>query len=148
MNEDKKSLKFFDKLKKVKHIEIYIAIIFIVIILLIYLSNFSNKSKTENQSSKYSDSSISAYISDMETNLEGILSNIGGVSNVKVMITLDMSKAEVADSKITLNSFPPIKGVIVTAKGLSNTATKLKVLQAVEAVLDITSGNIEILSSD
>ena len=148
MSEEKKGFKLFDKLKKVKHIEIYIAVIFVVIILLIYMSNFSSKSKTETQSSKYSDSSISAYISDMETNLEGILANIGGVSNVRVMITLDMSKAEVADSKITLNAFPPIKGVIVTAKGLSNTSTKLKVLQAVEAVLDITSGNIEILSSD
>ena len=147
MNEEKKGFKLFEKLKKVKHIEIYIAVIFIVIILLIYMSNFS-KNKTENQSSKYSDSSISAYISDMETNLESILANIGGVSNVRVMITLDMSSAEVTDSKITLNSFPPIKGVIVTAKGLSNTSTKLKVLQAIEAVLDITSGNIEILSSD
>ncbi len=148
MSEEKRGFKLFDKLKKVKHIEIYIAVIFIVIILLIYMSNFSSKSKLDNQTSKYSDSSITAYISDMEANLEGILSNIGGVSNVRVMITLDMSKAEVADSKITLNTFPPIKGVIVTAKGLSNTATKLKVLQAVEAVLDITGGNIEILSSD
>lgn len=147
MSEEKKGFKFFDKLKKVKHIEIYIAVIFIVIILLIYLSNFS-KDKPESQSNKLNDSSITAYIDNMETNLESILSNIGGVSNVKVMITLDMTKAEVADSKITLNSFPPIKGVIVTAKGLSNTAAKLKVLQAVEAVLDITSGNIEILSSD
>lgn len=147
MSEEKKGFKFFDKLKKVKHIEIYIAVIFIVIILLIYMSNFS-KGKSESPSNKLNDSSITAYIDNMETNLESILSNIGGVSNVKVMITLDMTKAEVADSKITLNSFPPIKGVIVTAKGLSNTATKLKVLQAVEAVLDITSGNIEILSSD
>ena len=78
MSEEKRGFKLFDKLKKVKHIEIYIAVIFIVIILLIYMSNFSSKSKLDNQTSKYSDSSITAYISDMEANLEGILSNIGG----------------------------------------------------------------------
>ncbi len=147
MNDEKKpGLKLFDKLKKVKHIEIYIAIIFVVIVLLIYLSNFSSSKKASNIDS--SDQSISAYIDKLETNLEEILSNINGVSNVKVLITLDMNQAEVNSSQINLNSFPAIKGVIITAKGVGNTATKLKVLQAVEAVLDITSGNIEILSSD
>lgn len=147
MNE-KKGFKWLEKLKKVKHIEIYLAIIFVVIILLIYMSNFGSKSGKTTSNNTTGELTISSYVKEMETNLEEIISNIGGVSNVKVMITLDMGKAEVSDSKITLNSFPPIKGVIITAKGVGNTATKLKVLQAVEAVIDITSGNIEILSSD
>ncbi len=149
MNEKKTGFKWLEKLKKVKHIEIYVAIIFVVIILLIYMSNFSSKSsnKTTNKTIS-SDQSIAAYIENMENSLEEILTNIGGVSNVKVMITLDMAKADVSDSQITLNSFPPIKGIIVTAKGVSSLANKQKVLQAIEAVLDITNGNIEILSSD
>ena len=148
MNEKKSGFKWLEKLKKVKHIEIYVAIIFVVIILLIYLSNFSGRSNKTTNKTISNDQSIAAYIDNMETNLEEILTNIGGVSNVKVMITLDMSKAEVNNSQITLNSFPPIKGVIVTAKGVSNLANKKKVLQAIEAVLNITNGNIEILSSD
>ena len=44
--------------------------------------------------------------------------------------------------------FPKIKGVLVTAKGVNNTANKLKVLHAIEAVIDVTNGNIEILSSE
>ena len=94
-NEKKSGFKFLEKLKKIKHIEVYIAIIFIVVLLLIYLGNF-NKS----------------------------------------------------NENIVLDKFPTIKGVLITAKGVNDTATKLKVLHAVEAVIDITNGNIEILSSE
>ena len=144
IKEKKVGFKWLEKLKKIKHIEIYVAIIFLVIILLIYLSNFSNKQK----SSSKDEMTITAYVNQLEDNLENILSNIGGVSNVKVMITLDMASASIEDSKITLSAFPEIKGVIITAKGVNNTATKLKVLHATEAVIDIKNGNIEILSSD
>ena len=143
-DKEKKTFKWLDKLKKVKHIEVYIAILFIVVLLLIYLSNFSN-SKSDKTTSN--DLSVTAYISNLEQNLEEILGNIGGVEDVKVMITLNLNQVEVSDSKINLNQFPEIKGVIITAKGVENTSTKLKVLHAVEAVLDITNGNIEILSS-
>ena len=144
IKEKKVGFKWLEKLKKIKHIEIYVAIIFLVIILLIYLSNFSNKKK----SSSNDEMTITAYVNQLEDNLENILSNIGGVSNVKVMITLDMASASIEDSNITLSAFPEIKGVIITAKGVNNTATKLKVLHATEAVIDIKNGNIEILSSD
>lgn len=148
MSEKKSGFKWLDKLKKIKHIEIYISIIFIVILLLIYLSNFSSKANNDqNKTTNTNELTVTEYISNMENNLKGILSNIGGVSNVNVMITLDMSSATVIDSKISLANFPPIKGVIVVAKGVGDTATKLKVLHAIEAVIDITSGSIEILSS-
>ena len=142
--EKKSKFRWLDKIKKVKHIEIYVAILFVVIILLIYFSNF-NKTSTNKATSN--DLTVTAYISNLEQNLEEILSNIGGVKNVKVMITLNMSKAEVSNSQINLNQFPAIKGVIITAEGVEMTAVKLKVLHAVEAVLDITNGNVEILSS-
>ena len=145
MSEKKTTFKWLDKLKNVKHIEIYIAVIFVVILLLIYLSNFSGSNKKKNSINEKL--TILEYTNNLEDNLESILSNIGGVENVKVMITLDMNNAEVMDSQIILNQFPQIKGVIVTAKGVENTAIKLKVLHAIEAVLDITNGNIEILSS-
>ena len=67
---------------------------------------------------------------------------------MKVMITLDMATANVENSSITLGSFPEIKGVLITAKGVNDTAIKLKVLHAVEAVIDIKNKSIEILSSD
>jgi len=146
MNEKEKkaSFKWLEKLKKIKHIEIYVAVIFLVIILLIYLSNFSSKKKTNSNE----EMTITTYVEQLEDNLEEILSNIEGVDNVKVMITLDMTTANVENSSITLGSFPEIKGVLITAKGVNDTAIKLKVLHAVEAVIDIKNKSIEILSSD
>ena len=145
MNNEKKGFKWIEKLKKIKHIEIYIAAIFLIVILLIYLSNFNGKTKSN---SKDNQMTITAYIEQLEDNLEDILSNIGGVSNVKVMITLDMASASIDNSNISLGEFPQIKGVIITAKGVNNTMTKMKVLHAVEAVIEIKEGNIEILSSE
>lgn len=145
-NEKKPGFKLFEKLKKIKHIEVYIAIIFIVVLLLIYLSNFNKSNDTSEINS--SEMTVTAYIDNLENRLQEILSNIGGVSDVKVLITLDMNTAVVNDSNIVLDKFPAIKGVLITAKGVNDTATKLKVLHAVEAVIDITNGNIEILSSE
>ncbi|MBE5741338.1 MAG: hypothetical protein E7351_02300 [Clostridiales bacterium] len=149
MNEKgkKSGIKWLEKLKNVKHIEIYVAVIFIVILLLIYLSNF-HSDKSDTSKTTTNELTVLQYVDDLEQNLEDILSNIGGVTNVKVMITLDMDQAEVLDSRITLSTFPSVKGVLVTAKGVEIASTKLKVLHAVEAVLDITNGNIEILSSE
>ena len=145
LSKKKSSFKMFEKLKNIKHIEIYITIIFAVILLLIYMSSTTKSSDKINNDKELS---VIEYIDNMEQNLGEILSNIGGVSDVKVMITLDMTQAQVADSKINLTTFPDIKGVVVTAKGVGNTSTKMKVLHAIEAVLEIKNGNIEILSSD
>ena len=144
--ENKPTNKWLSKLKNIKHIEIYVAVIFIVIIALIYMS--TNKTKEKTQSNITNDMSITGYIQRIEQNLEESLSNIAGVSNVKVMITLNLNDMEVVDDKISINTFPEIKGVLVTAKGVNNTTNKLKVLHAIQAVIDVTNGNIEILSSE
>ncbi|MBR1987854.1 MAG: hypothetical protein IKA36_02320 [Clostridia bacterium] len=148
MSDGKKSgLKIFDKLKKIKHIEIYIAVIFIVIILLIYMS--TNKTKTSKQTKENkSNTTITGYIEHLEDNLEEILPDIKGVSNVNVLITLDMDTATVKDSNILLDKFPEIKGIVITAKGVKDTTLKMKVLRAVQTVVDVNNGRIEILSSE
>ena len=131
MNEKKIGFKWLQKLKNIKHIEIYLAIIFIVIVMLIYMSSTKTKSISNVTDSTESELNVTAYVDKLERNLADILTNIGGVSNVKVMITLNMNQAEVNESKINLTKFPDIKWVIVTGKGLNNTATKLKVLHAI-----------------
>ncbi len=145
--EKKPTFKWLEKLKRVKHIEIYVAVIFVVILLLIYFSGGSNKKNVET-SPEANELTITAYVSNLESNLENILCNIGGVSNVNIMITLDMSQATVENSQLTLNKFPPIKGIIVTAKGVNNTTARMKVLHAIQAVVDVSNGSIEILCSD
>lgn len=142
-----KKNKFFERLKNVKHIEIYIAVIFGIILVLIYMSSL-NTTKSKSSTSDYDkDVSITQYIDKMESDLEDILGNINGVSKVKVMISIETDDLTVTDNVISSKSFPKIKGVIIVADGVSNTATKLNVLKAVQAVIDITSGGIEILQS-
>lgn len=149
MSEEKKKIspKWLEKFKNIKHIEIYVIVVFVVIILLIYLSS-SKGTKEKNETKISSDMSITAYIEQIEENLEENLSNIAGISNVKVMITLNLNDSEIVDDKISITKFPEIKGVLITAKGVNNTTNRMKVLHAVQAVIDINNGNIEILSSE
>lgn len=144
--EKKSSPKWLEKLKNIKHIEIYIAVIFIVILLLVYMSNFNSKDKTKLNNTN--ETTVTGYVDKLEQDLESILSNIAGVSDVKVMITLNTDQIEVIDSSINLSKFPEIKGILITAKGVNDVNKKLKVLLAVESVIDIKNGNIEILSSE
>ena len=143
--------KWMDKLRNIKHIEIYITIIFVIILILIFFSSTGNKQTTSNNrasSTKTSQTTITSYIEDMETKLEQILSNVQGASNVKVMITLDMSDATIKDNIVQTQSFPEVKGLVVVANGVDNTMVRMNILKAVQAVIDITSGRIEILSSN
>ena len=145
MSEGGFKLKFtwMDKLKKIKHIEIYILILFIAVLGLIF---FSTTKRTGTASGDAT--TVSGYITSVETRLENILSNIEGVSNVNVMISLDMQDAEVENSNLKMSSFPSIKGVLITAKGVDDTYTKMKVLHAVETVIEVTGHNIQIFSSN
>lgn len=145
----KSKFKWVEKLKNIKHIEIYITIIFAIILILIFFSSTDNKtvsnSKTNNTTQE---TTITTYIADMEDKLEHILSQVQGASNVNVMITLDMSSSTIKDSIIETNTFPQVKGVVIVAKGVENTSVKMNMLKAVQAVIDISSGRIEILSSN
>ncbi len=142
----KSKVKWLEKLKSVKHIEIYITIIFAIILILIFFSTTKDSSTSKTKVTE--DSTITAYVDNIETKLEQVLSQINGASNVNVMITLDMSSATIEDEEIKTSTFPNIKGVVIVAKGVENTAVKMNILKAVQAVIDISSGRIEILSSN
>lgn len=147
-DKPKVKIKWLEKIKNVKHIEIYIVIIFIVIVFLIYGSTFKNKSKTTSEITNDTPLTISKYVEDLERNLETTLSNIKGASNVNVLITLDLKEAEIKDNVIQSSNFPAIKGVLIVANGVDNTNVKLNMLKAVQAVIEINTGCIEILSSN
>ena len=142
--------KWIEKLKNIKHIEIYITIIFAIVLILIFFSSTDSNKSTHNKTKTpiTQETTITAYIDDMENKLENILSQVQGASNVNVMITLDMTNSVVKDNIIQTSDFPKIKGVVIVAKGVNNTAVKMNMLKAVQAVIDISSGRIEILSSN
>lgn len=143
--------KWIDKLRNIKHIEIYITIIFAIILILIFFSSTGNKqsvSSNKSSSTKVTQTTITSYVEDMESKLEQILSQVQGASNVSVMLTLDMAQATVKDNVIQTQNFPDVKGVVIVASGVENTIVKMNILKAVQAVIDISSGRIEILSSN
>ena len=144
MSEGGFKLKFgwLEKLKKIKHIEIYILIVFACVLGLIFFSSKKQEATTTN------DATITGYVKNLENRLESILSNIEGISDVRVMISLDTSEITIDGDKLKTSSFPNIKGIIVTAKGVGDTKSKMKVLQAIETAFDINTHNIQIFSSN
>lgn len=85
----------WEKIKKIKNIEIYIAIAFVVIVLLIYFSsNFSwssknNKNSTNNYTSAYD------YCFETEKKLSKLLSTIEDAGKVDIMITFESTPERV-----------------------------------------------------
>lgn len=148
MSEKKVKFKWLEKLKNVKHIEFIIMGIFLVVLLLIYFSTPKSKSYSSSSSNEESQLTITKYVDKLETDLENTISQIKGVGNVSVLITLDMSNANIEDDVIKTSTFPQIKGIVVVASGVDNTSVKMNVLRAVEAVVDISTGSVEILSSN
>ena len=144
MSEGGIKLKFgwLDKLKRIKHIEIYILIMFVAIVGILLFST-----KKQNTVKVTDNTTVVGYVNNIETKLEHILSKIDGVSKVNVMITLNLDDTIVENSKLKITTFPSIKGVLITAKGVDNTFTKMKVLHAVETVIDVSQNNVQIFSS-
>lgn len=82
--------KLFSKLKKIKHLEIYLVIGLVCIVLFIWFFDFGDTKKAEEQNVLTSNS-LSSYTNELETKLSKTLSQIDGAGEVSVMITLDGS---------------------------------------------------------
>ena len=149
MNEKSKvRFQWLEKIKNVKHIEIIVIAIFLVVLLLIYFSTPRSKSNSNATSRENTELTITRYIDNLEADLENTISKIRGVGNVNVLITLNLDNASIENDVIKTATFPKIKGIVIVASGVDNTSVKMNILRAVEAVVDISSGSVEILSSN
>lgn len=104
-----------------------------------------------------------SYSDKLEKSLEDIISQIQGVGNVKVMVTVDGSiksiyvadestsdsksdeKTVIIGSKEALlegTKYPEVKGVLVVCSGGKSAAVKEKVVNAVSTVLDIPTSKV------
>ncbi len=174
--KDKKifgNVKFFQKLKSIKHIEIIVAVILGAIVLLIYFSTFtSSSSKTS-----FEATSTTEYATMLEHKLENVIKQIDGVGNVSVMVTLSsgpeyvyatndeelINKNEGGNTSSTTTTItkepiiisgdvvvvkeimPTVGGVVVVAGGAKDTRVKLEIIKAIQALLDVPQANIEVL---
>ena len=128
----------FIKLKSIKHIEIILAVLFGLIILLVYFSSISADKQEQTTQSEVS-STVSNYATNIENKMEQILSKINGVGEVNVMIMLEDSVSSEGDT------MPTISSVIVVAEGAENIGVKLEIIKALETLLKLDAGNIEVL---
>ena len=169
---------FFSKLKAIKHIEIYIAIAAAVLICGVYFltNGFSSKkslSPSTNVDTIESNFSTSAeYVDYLENKLESVITNVKGVSDANVIITLEkgfeykyvteeetstttngtvVSKSTVVmiDGKPVLQDeiYPLIKGIVVVAKGVGDVQVKMNVISLIQTVIDVENSKINILES-
>ncbi|MGI6701652.1 MAG: hypothetical protein ACOX3U_04240 [Christensenellales bacterium] len=171
-----KFTEWLNKLKKIKNIEIVIAVVVLALILIIYAGASAAK-KNDTKDDKYISSD-----DPVETRLEEILSKIDGAGSVDVMITYKGSVEYVTANTSNVNTntstdtnrtntttstttspvivnnngssgpviikeiHPDVKGVIVVADGAENIRVRLELMRAVMVALDIGSQNIEIFS--
>ena len=84
--------KWWEKIKQIKHWEIYAAVLVIVIMLGIYLSSMrgsSNNKTNQTQTATTITSSDNTYASQLETKLQNVLSCLAGAGHVAVMVITD-----------------------------------------------------------
>ena len=83
--------KLFEKIKQIKHWEIYAVVIVVVIMLGIYVSSLhlGKKNKQDESNATITTSSENTYASQLETKLQKVLSCIAGAGRVAVMVMTD-----------------------------------------------------------
>ena len=85
----------FSKLRKIKHIEIYIAVGLAVVLALIYFTFLTPKNKNEEIQDSQIDitstnfSSSSEYTDYIENKLKNVITSVKGVGDAKVVVTLE-----------------------------------------------------------
>lgn len=168
----------WDRIKKIKHIEIYFTIVVALIIIAIYFSSVGlSKSRSTDgdnlqQSSPVEFSSSAEYVQYLENKLDTVLSSVKGAGNVHVIITLasgfeytyateeetvQSSQGSVTTSKfvlvdgkpvVTEEHYPKIKGIVVVAKGAEDVSVKMNLLAVIQTVIEVDSANITILAGN
>lgn len=87
------------------------------------------------------------YEEELELRLEEILSQMEGVGEVEVMITLK-SSTRTQDNSFTYttqNTYPEVEGVFVVSQGGDDSSVKLAITEAIQALFGIDVHKIKIV---
>ena len=112
----------------------------IIGIALIFLSSFIG---TDGKSPEMYD--INAFREDMQSSIAEMLSQIEGVGNVKVLLTVENSVEEIYldnNSTKTKEIEPVVRGVVVACDGGDEPVTAARVLDAVTKALSVSSSKV------
>ena len=118
--------KFFNKVKSIKNIEIYVALILAVIVIIFVFAGGGAK----NASKTVVDDS---YIGQMEHKICSVIQKIAGCGKAEVAISCTSNEENVI-------------GVVVVAEGANDPIVKFKIVEVVVTLLDVDSSNVQVFT--
>ncbi len=163
----------WQKLRKIKHIHIIVAMVAALLLCVIYFSFLSSpKTDKKEENTSVTFSSSEEYVGWLENKLNNVLSQISGAGKVSTIVTLESGftydyakevetrSSTAGDVVITSETvilvngepvvvkewFPVIRGVVIVSSGANDFGVKMKMLDAVMTVLEIEQESITILS--
>ena len=166
----------YERIKKVKHIEIYLAVGLAVIVAIVYFACVNNKKIDNTQSSKLDNfntdfSTSSEYTAYLENKLESVITKVRGTGDVDVAVTLEKgfeyvyvteeetrttSNGTIITSKsvVMVNGqpviqeeiYPVIKGIVVIASGADDVNVRMNILSIIQTVIEVDNSKINIYS--
>lgn len=166
----------YEKIKKVKHIEIYLAIGLAILLAIIYfvsLPKDKSSDVTQNDNLSTNFSSSQEYVEYLENKLENVLARVDGAGKVDVIITLDKgfeyiyvteeetrttsngtvittSSIVMVDGEPVLQEeiYPTISGIVVVAEGANDVNVKLNMISILQTIIEINSSKINIIKGN
>lgn len=166
----------YEKIKKVKHIEIYLAVGLAIIIAIIYFATLQKPNKsssTESDNIGTNFSSSQEYVGYIENKLENVLATVKGAGKVNVLVTLEKgfeyiyvteeetrttsngttvttTSVVMVDGKPVLQEevYPVIGGIVVIAEGAGDITVKMDIITIIQTVIDIDNSKINVLEGN
>ena len=161
--------KFFQKIKSVKNIELYLALAFaIVAVVVIFV--VGNGTQSASNTNTQDVANFNEYIAHIENKLTNVIGKMDGVKNVTVAVScsaeaetvyayetesVTSNGKETVTSKIVTVSgkplvvkvLPPeIYGVVVVADGADDPVVKYKIIQVVVTLLDTSADKVQVFT--
>lgn len=134
-------------IKSEKGVKIIFAVGLILIIVIAFGGLFTKSGTKNSGTQRTAAEEFTAYESSLEQRLTSILSEIEGVGNVRVMVTLETTEqteyGKNADMLISVTA-PQVRGVIVVCDGGDSVTVKEKVTDAVRGVFGINTLHISV----
>ena len=173
MDDFKKRFKvLYEKIKKVKHIEIYIAVGLAILLAIIYFATLQTPSESQTTQDDNLSTNISSsqeYVTNLENKLETVLTKVKGAGKVNVIVTLEKGFEYIyaTDEEIRTTSdgttvtttnvimidgepvlqeeiYPVIGGIVVVAEGASDVSVKLNMISIIQTITNIDNTKINI----
>ena len=125
-----------------------ILVIGAVLVLFIAFSGLSADDSNKGDNQLFNYEKQAAYEEALESKLARVLSEIEGIGEMSIMITLDSSEENAFENNNDEPAYikaPAVRGVIVVCDGGDNVIIKEKVITAIAGAFDISTTHISVI---